>query len=863
MSRRSSGSIGVLAIVLVIVSLGFAVPASSQSGPPPIPKDKKFPAPSTLPASQQEEVLSYWSTEMGWSSELQLRNNSLQDLTVTPALRLADGTETPLAAVTIKPEEAKSIDLDQAISSANVPQLFANYGSAVLRYVSPSQASLYAAMIIRRPGHPTVFHVDATGDSETMQSGGSEGIWWLPSSTTNGYFIMTNLGTNPIPLAFSLYDASGRENRQNLSLPSHQTFRFSIRSLVQAAGFAGSYGGIKITTAAHAGSLDTLHFLYDDSAGFGAIMKMFDYDPNAKLSERDYARTGQWTLRAPMLALSTPDPALAFPPGTQLHPLLFIRNATGKTITATLRFNWRTPNATGKAAGPALQLAPFQTQQVDVAALQKSGTIPPNANWTLVTLTTNSLPDEVVAVASSYSDNLRYGAQTPFNDQLTFRWEGGEWQYDTYHDSIITAGNGGTQPIQARFTLFYNQGTKRYDMDQTLQPDGQMWVDVGHLIREQTPDVHGNTLPATLTTGSYEITDLTHHGAGTLFEGKVIYDKMYGDAAYGCALCCGYATTGYGFWYNPLGIPDGSTTPQGVQAENMCDGGALEDVSDSFYGSWSTGNTSIATVDHYGTHTGAGIGSTTSYANGQLNSNDVPHMCPLKGFSPQGPDNTIQFNLSPGNPYQSIFVGTDPGLHVPNGFTGDVSPTNGTLTATSSDSHDSFAYDSLGAGLPRATITTSDQSTNTLDRLLTFTYAVSGQGSVQRKSTVTARQFAYATNNAPGNICSLGYGYKYEYVYTPYTHPDKTAVQPGIGLDGTAVTENFSPPVGCGVVTGNGALDDNSQFTDTIAFCSTDPLPTCSTTTTQTWKVAGYSVRSNSLTIANTGLTYTSQGPTQ
>lgn len=128
---------------------------------------------------------------------------------------------------------------------------------------------------------------------------------------------------------------------------------------------------------------------------------------------------------------------------------------------------------------------------------------------------------------------------------------------------------------------------------------------------------------------------------------------------------------------------------------------------------------------------------------------------------------------------------------------------------------------------------------------------------------MTARQFAYATNNTPGNICSLGYGYKYEYVYTPYTHPDKIAVQPGIGVDGTVAAESFSPAPGCGVDTGNGALDANSQFTDTIAFCSTSPLPTCSTTTTQTWKVAGFTVRTNGLTIANTGLTYTNEGPTQ
>ncbi len=40
--------------------------------------------------------------------------------------------------------------------------------------------------------------------------------------------------------------------------------------------------------------------------------------------------------------------------------------------------------------------------------------------------------------------------------------------------------------------------------------------------------MNGKTLPSDLTMGSYEIRDLTNKGVGTLFEGKVIYDKTYG-----------------------------------------------------------------------------------------------------------------------------------------------------------------------------------------------------------------------------------------------------------------------------------------------------------------------------------------------
>jgi hypothetical protein len=626
---------------LVLVFLLAPQLALAQSPPP----TRKAPPPPPPPAPvDQEQFISYWTSETGWKSELQLRNNAVgQDLTVTPALRLPDGTETALAAISIKPQEVTSIDLDAAIAAA-APQIVGAYGSVVLRYRSPSVGSLYAALMARSVGHPLAFHIDAKGELQDFEVGSREGIWWLPKATTIDYLIMTNQGKNTIALELFLYDATGKAARQKLLLGPHETNRSSLRKLVQDAGLTGSYGGVKISTVSHAGSLDTLHFLFDETAGFSAILKMFDYHPEAKLEERVDPRTEAWTLRAPMLALTNPDPALAFPPGTALQPQLFIRNTTGKAVDAALRFNWRSGSSTGKALGPALRLNPFETRRIDVAALQNGGTLPKGVNWTSVMLTTNGLPDEVLAVAASYDETLRYGAQTPFSDQLSFKWEGGMWEYDPYHSSIITAGNGGTKPTQAAFTIFYNQGTQRYDLEQTLQPDEQMWIDVGKLIREHVPDKNGKVLPAGLTSGSYEFRDLTDFGLGALFEGKVIYDKTYGHAAYGCANCCGTMSTQ--LWFDPLGVPMSSTAGQGVNGWDNC---ALTwtDVSDYFTSNWHTGNTSIATVDFYGTHTGVSAGSTTSATSAILREGSSGLYCPRKTFTPSGNDNVGPYRVEP------------------------------------------------------------------------------------------------------------------------------------------------------------------------------------------------------------------------
>ena len=646
----TGASIRLLALFFVL----FPLVAAGQS--PSVSQNTGKTAGSHASAHQleykdYEQFVPYWTTEGSWLSELHLRNNlNAQDLVVTPSIRLAEGTEIGLQAVTIKPQEVKTIDVGTA-----APQVGKAYGSIVLRYHSAFSDSVYASLILHDLGHPIAIHLDAIHADETLQGVSREGVWWLPNETTNDYLVLTNQGSNPFKLDLSIYDAQGKESKQALALGARQTTRYSVRQLVQSAGFRGSYGGIKVVAKTHAGSLDTVHFLFDEQAAFSALMKMFDQDPAAKIESRDFARTGVWTQRAPMLALSQPDPALGFPAGTILQPQIFVRNTTSKPVTAALRFNWRSQSASGKATGPTLQLAPFETRQIDIAALQDGNGLPKEANWTSVTLTTKGKPDDLVAVAASYDATLLYGAQTPFSDQLSFRWEGGLWQYDAQHDSIITAGNGGTKPTQTAFTIFYNQGKDKYALEQTLQPDEQMWIDVGKLIRERVLDKNGNTLPVDLASGSYEFRDLNDPGVGSLFEGKVIYDKTYGHVTYGCAHCCGIQSV-YPV-YDPLGVPFQFTNQNGVLGDDACGDTGLR-LSPAFYGNWSIANTGIATVNYYATHTGVAVGSTTSFTHATLASPGRAS-CPENVHSTQGGANVCLAPTSENTSYYGAYQITE------------------------------------------------------------------------------------------------------------------------------------------------------------------------------------------------------------
>jgi hypothetical protein len=250
-----------------------------------------------------------------------------------------------------------------------------------------------------------------------------------------------------------------------------------------------------------------------------------------------------------------------------------------------------------------------------------------------------------MAVAASYDQTGRYGAQNPFSDQLASHWEGGKWEVDSMHDSLVTVGNGGSKPARAELTIIYDQGSEQYQIEQTLAPDEQMLVDVGKLIRNQVPDKNGHVLPPDLTSGAYRIRDLADSAAGGVYEGKVIVDKTYGHAAYGCGICCGPEFALMEF--NPLAVIASATSAQQVQAPNSCGGGTQTLTGD--FPTWWTDDTSIATASKNQIH-GVAPGTTKHYAQSipmYWGFREDGNPCPEVQSEPSGTTNVARLSCTP------------------------------------------------------------------------------------------------------------------------------------------------------------------------------------------------------------------------
>jgi len=601
--------------------------------------------PAPQPASFEQFAV-YWTAEAGWKTELLLRNNlPSQSLTVTPALRTPDGTKTALPTVTINSNDVATVDLGSIITTS-APQLTGAYGSIVFRYTATVPRALYAAVMVELPGTPIEFHLDGYFQATGPVSGGQEGIWWLPRDSVKDWLILTNTSANALSGSLTLYDPTGKAWNQPVRLSARQMMRVSVRSLLQEAGLTGTFGGIKIDVPNGAGYLDSAHFVYDETNGSLALMKMFTYDPNATLIQRSLTDK-QWTIRAPMLALTNPDPSLALPSGTTLQPAIFMRNVSGHAYTAQLTFNWRSDSNTGKST-TAVAIQPYATAMVDVAALQKNGTIPAPARWAYVSITAPIQPDNLLAVATSFDATGRLGAQTAFSDQVASHWSGGKWEVDANHDTIIAVGNAGSAASKAQITFYYNSGQGKYRIEQTLATDEQLWLDMGKVIRNQVPDKNGNTIPSSVMSGTYELRSLTNKATQGLFEGKLVIDKTYGYAAHGCMLCCGYSDP-Y-MYFDPFGLLGGDDGDQYVWATDDCEGGD-DDITEYFLNGtyrWWTGNTQIATASN-NQITAVAVGSTTNNASGYMPiTREVGwgRPCPNVVEEPSGPVNVFSVEIT-------------------------------------------------------------------------------------------------------------------------------------------------------------------------------------------------------------------------
>src|SRR5271154_861313 len=132
--------------------------------------------------------------------------------------------------------------------------------------------------------------------------------------------------------------------------------------------------------------------------------------------------------------------------------------------------------------------------------------------------------------------------------------------------------------------------------------------------------------------GSYELRDLDHAAVGFLYEGKLVIDKTYGHAAYGCGDCCGLTIPT--LLPDPFGGPPDIDYDEDMQSTEQCGGELVNIAGDAT--DWKSSNTAVATLPNSTLHTVA-VGSATGSATVTVQSTHPAPQCPQVTYGPTQP----------------------------------------------------------------------------------------------------------------------------------------------------------------------------------------------------------------------------------
>src|SRR5262249_35919544 len=153
-------------------------------------------------------------------------------------------------------------------------------------------------------------------------------------------------------------------------------------------------------------------------------------------------------------------------------------------------------------------------------------------------------------------------------------------------------------------TFYYGDGSGAYVLSIRLAPQASTMVDMAMLIAEKIPDANGNLIPENIREGSASFASSDRRKRMTLVASVGTFDVQTATCGRICITCCAVSS--------PIIIPTNPLCPIGdsmqcVAQVTECTG----NTEDFAVSSWSSSNSSVATINSSGVMTGVAGGTAT------------------------------------------------------------------------------------------------------------------------------------------------------------------------------------------------------------------------------------------------------------
>jgi len=553
------------------------------------------------PVVPQSLVGGLWHTEGSFQSILMLKNVlEIAPLKVTPVLYMADGTEYILPAVDLDVSGVATVNINQALQDApsQIQSHMSTFGSAGVRYSWSWPGAVLASVQSTDDVRSLTYITHLRVEMNKTQTASSvpptqvlDGIWWKETPGIGGFLGLTNTSSRTVSAEVEVFDSQEKHaSHSTFEIASHSTEMLDLGKNISQLPVSTTLGGIRISYAGLKNDIVADGGLQDEKKGYsiGILLTVKDPQPGPGLK----LPSGTISYASPGVMIGSQNPEMQFPQSTQFIPYVILRNTASRNLSVALKATYLSgPTPVDVPLGNIL-LSSEEVRRLDVMALlEKSGHAGLNGYLNLETTFTGDVRNLLIASGSFDQTGTYVFAVNPVVEQKTTSKIICYWNTIGDTDTMVSLWNFSKQDEDLTLRLYHRQG--HYDLPIHLNANASTIMNVATLIREQKPDASGNIIPSDVTEGSATLMG-PHDSFDDIYvvTSASIFNVRTATCGPDCSTCTGVEE--FFFDPDPSSIAKGLTQQFSVTV--IMTSGTSSNAAP--LSSWTSNNTSIATVSN-------------------------------------------------------------------------------------------------------------------------------------------------------------------------------------------------------------------------------------------------------------------------
>ncbi|MGH9760356.1 MAG: Ig-like domain-containing protein, partial [Blastocatellia bacterium] len=580
-----------------------------------------------MPIEQHLVHIPFFIEGDGFTSVLTLNNNMPQPTSVKVTLFNLNGESLIQPTIALPAELPGRFDIGDLtrqakagqFTSGNIAFSFSGVEEGVTAQVSIISAS-------RRQAFES-----SDNETEDFKTSRLDGILWAPDAQSKASLALTNTSDEPLTVSGTATTNLGLQSIK-AELGPHATQVVDVTRFVVLGPLAVSQTTIApaLMTLQHGGNpgdLMVTGFVTNDKTGFSSNLPFVD--GSTVVSNH---------MAGAHIRMNQPAAIEGFPVGTRFSAPLVLANTGGESSQAAISVEYTLASVPHRIQLPSVTLAPRDIQQIDLAqALAARGILGPFDDDG-VDIIYAGAPGTVIGRLTSLDQTRDFSFDVPVKDPLagTNRVNGDyPWRLDNGFKTIVHIKNVLDTPAHAEVQIRYDGGTYNPELI-SLQPHQTIDLDIGAIRDARQPDIRGSVMPKDIVSGQLIWVEMT---PGSLM-GRAEVSNV-GQAIASSFSCSGPSNCPNSLFGTALS-PNSATMSVGDSTKPFTAKETDQNCLQVLFGqytvgaiiTWSSNDTSVATVDSSGNVTAVGPGSAVISAQWEAVVYECLNFCSLVNANP-------------------------------------------------------------------------------------------------------------------------------------------------------------------------------------------------------------------------------------